>query len=192
MGYSIRNLECPRCGSHSRHRALFLWLRDQYQIAGKSGRALIFAPERSLAPLWESAKGLRTFKIDIEQARNVDVLADIMNLPFDDEVADLIWCHHVLEQVMDDHRAMSELLRLLKPKTGQLILSAGMSGLSGTREFGRSDKGLSGNRRSYGTDIAARLTQTGFTVRQLEYGLTEHLMAKYAIANDPFYVCIKD
>jgi hypothetical protein len=87
---------------------------------------------------------------------------------------------------------MSELLRLLKPKTGQLILSAGMSGLSGTREFGSSDKGLSGNRRSYGTDIEARLTQTGFTVSQLDYGLTEQAMTKYAIANDPFYVCMKD
>jgi len=191
MGYSIRNIECPQCGSHSRHRAFFLWLRNDYQIADKSGTALVFAPERALASLWATAQGLQTFGIDIEPTRDVDVLADVMRLPFGADAANIIWCHHVLEQVTDDHQAMTELRRVLKPETGQLILSAGLSGELSTREFGRSEKGLSGNRRSYGADIAERLAKAGLVVNQVSFGLAAEAMTKYAISDEPFYVCRK-
>jgi SAM-dependent methyltransferase len=189
MGYSIRNIECPQCGSHSRHRALYLWLKDQFQLANKSGTALVFAPERALTSLWTDSKGLQTIGTDIEPSRDVDVLADVMWLPFASEVADIIWCHHVLEQVPDDHRAMTELRRVLKRDKGIMILSAGLSGDSLTREFDRAEKGLSGNRRSYGADISDRLMNAGFAVRQLNYGLSEAALVKYAIRNEPFYVC---
>ena len=189
MSYSIRNIECPQCGSHSRHRAFYLWLRDDFGLEKKSGTALVFAPERALASLWASAPDLQIIGTDIEAARDVDVLADVMQLPFANEVADLIWCHHVLEQVPDDHQAMTELRRVLKRDAGSMILSSGMSGDSITREFGRSDKGLSGNRRSYGADIADRLKRAGFTVRQLDYGLNEAAMVRYAIRAEPFFLC---
>jgi SAM-dependent methyltransferase len=191
MGYSIRNIECPQCGSHSRHRAFFLWLRDDYQVAGKSGTALVFAPEKALMPLWETAPALQTVGIDIEPTRDVDVLGDVMRLPFVADVADIVWCHHVLEQVTDDHQAMTELKRVLKSRTGQLILSAGMSGDLSTREFGRSEKALSGNRRSYGADLAERLSQVGLVVEQFSYGLKDEPMTRYAIRDEPFYVCRK-
>jgi hypothetical protein len=191
MGYSIRNIECPRCGSHSRHRGFFLWLKNDYQIANKFGTAFVFAPEKALASLWASAQGLRTFGIDIEPTRDVDVLADVMRLPFVNDVANLIWCHHVLEQVTDDHQAMIELKRVLKSHSGQLILSVGLSGDLSTREFGGSDKGLSGNRRSYGADIAERLTKAGFVVEQVRYGLDAEAMTKHAIRDEPFYICRK-
>jgi len=191
MGYSIRNIECPRCGSHSRHRGFFLWLRNDYQIADKFGTALVFAPEKALASLWANAPSLQIFGLDIEPTRDVDLLADVMRLPFAADVADVIWCHHVLEQVTDDHQAMIELKRVLKSQIGELILSAGLSGDSATREFGGSDKGLSGNRRSYGADIAERLTKAGFVVKQVNYGLEAEVMTKHAIRDEPFYVCRK-
>jgi SAM-dependent methyltransferase len=191
MGYSIRNIECPQCGSHSRHRAFFLWLKSDFQLADRSGVALVFAPERALASFWQDAQNLQTFKIDIVPARSVDVLADVMSLPFVSNVAEIIWCHHVLEQVTDDQQAMKELCRVLKAETGQLIISAGLSGESSTREFGRSEKGLSGNRRSYGTDIVERLTAAGLSVKQLSYGLDPEAMTRYAVRDDPFYVCRK-
>jgi SAM-dependent methyltransferase len=190
MSYSIRNIECPQCGSHSRHRGFYLWLQDKYQLANKRGTALVFAPERALASVWTTASHLQIFGIDIEPTRDVDVLADVMTLPFASDVADLIWCHHVLEQVTDDHQAMKELSRVLGQR-GTMILSAGMSGDLATREFGRSEKGLSGNRRSYGADIADRLRSAGFSVRQLSYGLDEQALGKYGIRDEPFYLCTK-
>jgi len=192
MGYAVRNASCPRCDSHSRHRALFLWLQKTYQIDTKTGTGLLFAPERALAPLWQTARNLRIRRIDVESRRDVDLLADIMHLPFSSDVADLIWCHHVLEQVSDDRLALSELHRVLMKDTGHLIVSAGESSHSSTREFGRSEKALSGNRRSYGTDFNARLNEAGFAVQQLKYNLDADELRRYSIRDEPFYLCVKN
>lgn len=191
MGYTARNASCPQCDSHSRHRTFFLWLRDRYQIEKATGTALIFAPERALEPLWKAATALRTVKLDIEPSRGVDVIADIMQLPFTSELADLVWCHHVLDQVPDDHVALGELKRVLK-STGDLLVSVGESTLPETREFGSSDKALSGNRRVYGADFPGRLRSAGFTVQILNGGLNEAERRRYALKSEHFYLCRKE
>ena len=188
MGYTARNIECPQCGSHSRHRAFLLWLKRQYQIDRLSGRALVFAPERALASVWESP-GLRTIRVDIEPSRGVDVIADIMHLPFGAEYADLVWCHHVLDQVPDDRVALSELRRVLRSGSGELIVSVGESTLPSTREFGHSDKALSGNRRSYGSDFVERLRAAGFNVVPQSCELSEEESRRYAVHAERFYLC---
>jgi SAM-dependent methyltransferase len=38
-----------------------------------------------------------------------------MDMPFEDNSFDVIFCNHVLEHVTDDNRAMIELYRVLKP-----------------------------------------------------------------------------
>lgn len=189
MGYSIRNIECPKCASHSRHRALFLWLRDDFQVATKSGTALIFAPERALASLWATAEDLVPVRIDIERNRHVDVIADVTHLPFAAGLADLIWCHHVLEQVKDDHQAITELVRVLKKETGQLIFSAGMTDAAETHEFATADNRFSGNWRGYGKDLRDRLRDAGLEVAQLTYGLSDSESVKYGVFKEPFFVC---
>ena len=191
-GYTVRNASCPQCDSHSRHRTFFLWLRDRYQIEKATGTALIFAPERALEPLWKTAKGLRAVKFDIEPSRGVDVIGDIMRLPFVSESVDLVWCHHVLDQVPDDRVALSELKRVLKSTTGELVISVGESTEPGTREFGFSDKALSGNRRAYGADFAERLGASGFTVEVLESGLGEADKRRYALDSERFYLCRRE
>lgn len=192
MGYTARNASCPQCDSHSRHRTFFLWLRDRYQIEKASGIALIFAPERALERLWKTAKALRTFKLDIEPSRGVDVIADIVQLPFTSAVADLVWCHHVLDQVSDDQVALGELKRVLKSTTGDLLISVGESALLETREFGISDKALSGNMRVYGSDFPDRLRAAGLTVQVLDGGLNEADRRKYALKSEHFYLCRRD
>lgn len=191
MGYTARNASCPQCDSHSRHRTFFLWLKDHYKIEKATGAALIFAPERALEPLWKMATTLRTVKLDIEPSRGVDVIADIMQLPFASALADLVWCHHVLDQVPDDHVALAELKRVLKSTTGDLFISVGESTLPSTREFGISDKALSGNRRVYGSDFPDRLKAAGFTVEVLDGGLNEADRQKYALNSERFYLCRK-
>ena len=191
MGYTARGTACPRCDSHSRHRALFLWLRDKYGILEKKGTALIFAPERALAPLWSNAHDLRSFKIDVDANRGVDVLADVVHLPFAAEVADLIWCHHVLEQVEDDLGALKEFHRVLNSNSGELVISAGLSAQAETREFGFSDKRLSGNRRAYGLDFKNRLAGAGFHVSAVSAGLSADDYRKYGITPEPFFCCEK-
>lgn len=191
MGYEVRNASCPQCDSHSRHRTFFLWLRDCYQIEKKPGTALIFAPERALEPLWKKAKALRAVNLDIEPSRGVDLIADIMQLPFTSGLADLVWCHHVLDQVPDDHVALGELKRVLKSTTGDLIISVGESTFPKTREFGQADKALSGNRRAYGSDFPDRLRAAGFSVEALDGGLSEAARRRYALTREHYYLCRK-
>lgn len=192
MGYTVRNCACPSCDSHPRHRALFLWLRDECQISQKAGIAFVFAPEKTFAPLWQTATNLRTYKVDIEPSRGVDALADLMRLPFASGIADLMWCHHVLEQVEDDRVALRELHRVLRPSAGELIVSVGTGKQEATVEFGFADKGLSGNRRLFGADFPERLAEAGFKVRPLAYSLTEAERGKYGVGEEPFFSCTKD
>lgn len=191
MGYAVPNAACPRCDSHSRHRALFIWLRDEYRISEKSGRALVFSPERSLEPLWQTANRLAICKVDIEPDRGANVLADLVRLPFAPDAADLIWCHHVLEQVPDLEAALSELHRVLAAGGGELILSVGSSHLGETVEFGFSDKTLSGNRRGFGADFPGKLAAAGFEVCRLTTNLSKDDCLKLGILPEPFYRCTK-
>ena len=188
-GYSVPNAACPGCDSHSRHRAFYLWLKHEFQIETEKGRALIFAPERALSPLWDSARELRIIKTDIEATRGVDLLSDVMRLPFANESVSLIWCHHVLEQVEDDRAAMRELHRVLEKAGGELLISAGQSGLEETQELGAANSKLSGNRRLYGNDFAERLLAAGFEVLPVSYNLTAAELERYAIFPERFYRC---
>ncbi len=191
MGYAIPNAECPQCCSHSRHRALFIWLRDVYRIDEKSGTALIFSPERSIATLWKTATGLLPVRLDIQPNRGVDLLADLQALPLKSNVANLIWCHHVLEQVQDLRAAISELHRVLSPENGELIVSVGLNGDGKTREFGFSDKSLSGIRRAFGNDFPEFLTSSGFSVTGLTHELSERQCREYAIYPEKFFLVKK-
>ena len=190
LGYRVPNTACPGCDSHARHRAFYLWLKHDFQLKTKRGRALLFAPEPALAPLWETARDLSVIKTDIEPARGVDILSDIMSLPFVDESLDLIWCHHVLEQVPDDQLAMRELYRVLKPEA-EFLVSVGMTGRKITEEFGRSNKALSGNRRLYGDDFSERLQAAGFDVATIVYELNAGDSARYGIQPVTLYRCTR-
>ncbi|MEO8433513.1 MAG: methyltransferase domain-containing protein [Pyrinomonadaceae bacterium] len=192
MGYTNPNAACPQCDSHSRHRGLFLWLRDEYRISDREGIALVFAPERALAPLWQNAAKLRVYKVDIEPTRRVDVQANVMRLPFASEVVDLVWCHHVLEQVVDDGEAMKELRRVLRATSGELIVSVYVGEPGPTVEFGYASKTLSGDRRVFGTDFVDRLTAAGFNATRKVYNLTPAECMKYGIDKEDFYLCTRN
>lgn len=114
-----------------------------------------------------------------------------MSLPFANDVADLIWCHHVLEQVPDDRVALRELYRVLKPQTGDLVLSVTSDGEAHTREFGRSLKKLSGNRRSYGDDFIERLRRAGFEVSPFNWKVTDEEGRKFGLTDETFFLCRK-
>lgn len=190
VGYSVPNAACPSCDSHSRQRALSLWLRNEFHLDQQRGVTLLLAPERALAALWSAARDLRVIKIDIEAARGVDLLGDVMHLPLTDESVKLIWCHHVLEQVEDDKLAMREMYRVLH-SSGVLVISAGMGEEEETCEFGYSDKTLSGNRRRYGRDFSRRLEEAGFEVTSMTYDLSARELDLYAIYPEPFFYCVR-
>lgn len=193
VGLSSPNTECPQCNSHPRHRALYLWLRDKFDLASKSGVGLIFAPERALNPIWQQAPRLCIFKVDIEAERGVDVLADLQRLPFASNSIDFIWCHHVLQLIEDDRAAIRELSRVLRPQTGELIVSVAIGNQAATEEYGFANKDLLYFRRMYGDDFSERLSAEGLTVRRAGYNLSAEEYRRYVISpQDDFFICVKN
>ena len=100
----------------------------------------------------------------------VDVKADILDLPFEDESFDVIFCNHVLEHIEDDRKAMSELYRVMKkggwgifqvPMKNSLEKSYEDFSIKDPKErqkhFGQYD-----HVRWYGMDYFERLKNAGF------------------------------
>ena len=192
VSYTSRNTACPQCDSHARHRMFLLWLTREFRLQERSGVALVFAPEKALVPVWESAPDLRVYKVDIEAARRPDFQADMQHLPLAADSVDLIWSHHVLEHVEDDRAAMRELARVLRPATGQLIVSVPMETGTLTREYGFADPRETGHWRAYGDDFVERLRESGFAdVRPAESGLSPTELQRYGVRPEPFYICTK-
>jgi len=191
VGYTVRNAACPRCDSHPRHRYLYLWLSREFKLEDRSGVALVFAPERALAPLWERAARLQVSRVDIEGARGADILADIKDLPVESDSVDLVWCHHVLEHVDDDRAAIRELRRVLRPGSGELIISVPMSSGATTDEYGFPDPTQSGHWRVYGDDFVDRLAEGGLKARPVNFSLPAEDCRRYAFDPERFYICQK-
>jgi SAM-dependent methyltransferase len=192
VGYASPNTLCPQCDSHPRHRAFYLWLQRSYHLGEREGLALIFAPEQALAKLWQEAVELKKVRIDIAAARNVDLLANAESLPIASDSIDLIWCHHVLEHVEFDRRAIGELHRVLRPKIGELIVSVPMELGTETHEYGFADPYQSRHWRMYGDDVADRLAEQGLQVETLTHEFMAQDLRRYGIVSERFYICRKD
>jgi SAM-dependent methyltransferase len=186
-----RNAECPQCASHPRHRALFLWLEQEHKLETKRGVGLVFAPERALTAIWASAGHLRVFRVDIKLRRDVDFRADLRHLPIVSDSVDLQWCHHVLEHIQNDRAAIKELYRVLRPITGELIVSVPMTTGVLTQEYGYANNRESGHWRKYGDDFAARLSEGGFTVEPISQNLSPRDYDRYGLIRERYYLCRK-
>lgn len=192
VGFTARAAECPRCNSHPRHRLFALWLKRVYRLREKRGRALVFAPERALEGVWAEAAGLSILRTDIEPSRGVELLADIQRLPFAADSFDLIWCQHVLTQIPDDRAAIGELCRVLRPLTGELVVSASQERGQRTREFGRANERLMGFWRIYGDDFAGRLEEGGLKARPGDFELSAGERLRYGIdSEEGFFICTR-
>ena len=60
--------------------------------------------------------------LDIDPARNPDIVGDAEKLPFDDNSFGVIVCSEVFEHIPDTHQAVREMRRVLKPG-GLLVLT---------------------------------------------------------------------
>jgi len=105
---------CPVCGSFDRDRLLYLYLLHKTDIFKKQIKLLHVAPEAEIANKLQAKKNINYLTADIA-SKNVMVKMDITNIQFPDNSFDVIICNHVLEHIIDDSKAMSELYRILKP-----------------------------------------------------------------------------
>jgi 2-polyprenyl-3-methyl-5-hydroxy-6-metoxy-1,4-benzoquinol methylase len=100
----------------------------------KDGNVLHFAPERILSPKISQAKPATYVKADLFPVSKDIAREDITRLSFSDCLFDLVIANHILEHVSDDHAAMKEIFRVLKPG-GLAILQTPYSNISFNRAF---------------------------------------------------------
>ena len=205
-----REVECPKCKSHERHRALWLYFKDNPQLLKKSNRLLHFAPEKTFNKLF-SESDVDYHPVDISSKNPfIKEMVDIQDIPYEDDYFDVILCSHILEHVPDDRKAMRELCRVLNPGGTALILVP-MNGI--VHEVGDDDsKTLEDERyntpelrtkyygqfdhvRLYGLDFKDKLTEAGFNVKSDDYikRLGFEKVEKYGlIKNEKIFECKKN
>lgn len=121
------NRRCPECSSLERHRNFFEHIKNNDLLINK--HILHIAPEKKLGELVRK-KSEKYYCLD--QAPNKlyipkDDLTDL-NV-FKDNIFDIVICFHVLEHIMDDIKAISEIKRVLKAN-GLAFISVPISGKS--------------------------------------------------------------
>ncbi len=192
---------CPYCRSIDRERLIFLYLKNKTEIFLKPVDLLHVAPEARLQKVLMAAPNINYLSADRDPAAAMAKM-DITDIPYKNENFDVILCNHVLEHVVDDHKAMSELYRVLKPG-GWAILQVPISAiLPATYE----DPAITAPRerekafgqdvhvRIYAKDYKARLERAGFSVTtynfSADYGKQAAL--RYGlIEEEDLYICSK-
>lgn len=110
--FNKRELICPFCGSLSRNRRLWYLLNHKQAI---NGNVLHFSPSRSIYRNLKATPQITYYSSDFEHEFKADYNYDITNIPSENDKFNTIICYHILEHVIDDKKAISELYRVLKP-----------------------------------------------------------------------------
>lgn len=168
-GKQRANALSPGTLSLERHRQMWLYLQNETQFFTEKLKVLHIAPEQEFLRRFKKMDNLDYTSADLFSPI-VDVKADILDLPFADNSFDVIVCNHVLEHIVDDRKAMSELYRVMKPGGWGILQVPMKNSLEKTYEdftitdpkerqkhFGQYD-----HVRWYGMDYFDRLRSVGF------------------------------
>lgn len=169
-GYRL-NASCPVCDSIERERLIYLFLLNKTGIFESPHRILHIAPEKRLADILFKHASAGYFTADL-YLKSVMLNLDLTEIPFADTTFDAIMCNHVLEHIVNDHKAMSELYRILKIGGWAILQVPISSSLEKTYEdrsvttpAGREESfGQADHVRIYAMDYVDRLEQAGFSV----------------------------
>lgn len=170
------NVLSPSTLSLERHRLLWLYMKNETEFFEQPIKLLHFAPEQAFYKRFKKLENLEYTTTDLNSPL-ADVKADICNLPFEDNMFDVILCNHVLEHIPDDFKAMQELFRVMKSGGWGIIqipqdLKREKTFEDDTitdrkeraRIFGQYD-----HVRIYGRDYFDKLRSVGFTVEEVDY-----------------------
>lgn len=167
----IKDIVCPVCFSHERHRLSWSFLNSHTNLNDGSHKKLLhFAPETEFARKFIRIPGIEYFSADLSSPHAKEKM-DITDIKWPDDSFDIIYCCHILEHVTDDRRAMSEMYRVLKPG-GWALIQVPISRDQNTFEDPSITDPAERERlfwwyehvRLYGLDIENRLSEAGFHV----------------------------
>lgn len=184
---------CPNCSTRDRDRLFHFYLHaNSHRFQGK--QVLHFSPEPYLFHLLKREPGY--ISADIKRSRYARYRVNVTEIPYPDHHFDYIICHHVLEHVPDDAKALRECHRVLKPG-GKAFFSVPMNDtLTETFEppATMSKKEIEricgwDHKRLYARDIIERIRTAGFQAE--EFLLHGEDQERYRTGADPIYVAWK-
>jgi SAM-dependent methyltransferase len=195
------NALCPNCLSLERHRLIWLYLKQSTDFFKHKSHVLHIAPEACFIKRFERIHEDAYITGDLDSPL-AKVKMDIHEMPFEENTFDVVICNHVLEHVHDDIKAISEIVRVLKPG-GWSILQvpfyapvpdetfADIS-ITDPRErerlFGQSD-----HVRKFGMDYGQRIEREGLSVTEhtFAFDLTDEQVTKFSIIREKIFIGTK-
>lgn len=195
------NVLCPSCLTLERHRVLWLYLKERTDFFSKPRKMLHIAPEQPFLGRLRKMSHLKLTTADLFSPL-ADVRCDIMDMPFETNTFDVIFCNHVLEHVTDDHKAMQELYRVMK-LGGFGIFQVPVDY---SREQTYEDASITSEAdrathfwqkdhvRLYGKDYLSKLEAVGFKAQRIDMAteVGEELCERYRLGHsDNIYRCDK-
>ncbi len=194
------NRRCPTCRSLGRQRLAWSYLQRETDLFEPPAKYLLqLAPESALERRLAPHSNIHYLSGDLSSPKAL-VKCDLTALPFIDDTFDVLLCSHVLEHVKDDHQAMREMFRVLRPGRWALIQvpvladrtdedSRVKTAAERLARFGQHD-----HVRIYGLDVADRLQEVGFDVSVEKYGRTlgKEMSQRLGIGRSQYlFVCRK-
>lgn len=196
------NAICSNCRRIDRHR--FSYLVAQKYINELLDRneqidVLHFAPEYDLSDI--NHECIHYVKADLVPRDNTVEKVDVTDIKFDENSFDIIVINHVLEHILDEKKAISELVRVVR-NHGKIICSFPIAhNLLKTIEtetllppeellarYGQRD-----HVRLYGNDFKERIERMGGKVNVLKTGdvISHELIQKYGLLQEDMVVVIE-
>ena len=170
------NARCPVCRSTDRERLVYLYLLKKTNLFNEKVKVLHIAPESRISRIIKSHADIDYLTADLRR-QDVMVRMDITQINYPAESFDVIICNHVMEHIVDDRKAMTELCRVLKSDGWAIIqvpislsLEKTYEDFSVTKPSEREAKfGQSDHVRIYAMDYVDRLSESGFEVEQFNW-----------------------
>jgi hypothetical protein len=195
------NALAPHSMSLERHRLLWLYLKERTNFFTQEQSFLHIAPEYCFLKRFKKMENLTYITADLISPW-AEVKLDVQNMPFEDNLFNIILCNHVLEHVTDDKQALSELFRVMKPggfgifqvpidySIDQTLEDESIN----TPKLRELHYGQRDHVRLYGSDYPDRLKDAGFivTADKFAQNLPADLVKRYALpADEIVYLCVK-
>lgn len=168
------NTLCPCCRALERHRFLAYLIRRMSPLVRTSRAVLDIAPQAQIRQLLVEQVGPRYIGLDLHPRRQITLQGDLCRLPFTDGSFDMVICYHVLEHIADDHAAMGELRRVLRPGGFALVQVPRWTGVATDEDPSAPPKvrikrfGQKDHVRRYGDDFERRLAGHGLHAQVIQ------------------------
>jgi SAM-dependent methyltransferase len=168
---------CPVCGASDRDRLYAIFLDREAREGRIQARAALidFAPSHPLRRFIQKYGNYAYRSADLFMKDVDDTGVDITNMSiYRDDSFDMFICSHILEHVVDDKKALSELYRILRPGGQGILMTPILLSIDQTLE---SSEDLSERERwrRFGQDDHVRLyARKDFIERVQDAGFVIH------------------